>query len=260
MPGASVVELPSGLRILRAYGTLPHPNILGGLVLVTLLGPTTLFLSGKKPNYATLILLSLGLILLVLTFSRSAWVGLVVFVAILVVKSKHLDSRKLLLLISTIAVTLILAFFPLRDFFLTRVADQAVPTEQISKVGRTWLMQQALHMFQKSPVIGIGVGSFILELANTAVEGAPIEPVHNILLLITSELGIVGLLLFFAVCISIALTIVNSRSPSAILASALLAGLGTISFFDHYLWTLAPGRVLLGFVLGLWAGQIKYDA
>jgi len=40
---------------------------------------------------------------------------------------------------------------------------------------------------------------------------------------------------------------------------ALLAGLAVISLFDHYLWTLAPGRLMLGFVLGLWEGQAAHD-
>ncbi len=29
------------------------------------------------------------------------------------------------------------------------------------------------------------------------------------------------------------------------------SGLAVIGIFDHYLWTLAPGRLMLGFVLGL---------
>jgi hypothetical protein len=34
-----------------------------------------------------------------------------------------------------------------------------------------------------------------------------------------------------------------------------------ISLFDHYLWTLAPGRLMLGLVIGLFAGQdVNYDA
>jgi hypothetical protein len=33
-----------------------------------------------------------------------------------------------------------------------------------------------------------------------------------------------------------------------------------ISLFDHYLWTIAPGRVMLGLALGLWAGQVAHDA
>ncbi|NJC97048.1 MAG: hypothetical protein FIB03_12070, partial [Anaerolineae bacterium] len=57
--GASVVQLENGFRLLRAYGTLPHPNILGGFVLLALLGPASLFLARQKPTYQTLLLLSL---------------------------------------------------------------------------------------------------------------------------------------------------------------------------------------------------------
>jgi hypothetical protein len=28
-----------------------------------------------------------------------------------------------------------------------------------------------------------------------------------------------------------------------------------ISLFDHYFWTLAPGRLMLGLVIGLFVGQ-----
>jgi hypothetical protein len=49
------------------------------------------------------------------------------------------------------------------------------------------------------------------------------------------------------------------RNPRAILASGTLAGLGMISLFDHYLWSIAPGRLMLGLALGLWAGQVYRD-
>jgi hypothetical protein len=47
----------------------------------------------------------------------------------------------------------------------------------------------------------------------------------------------------------------KTQNPRAILAGAALAGLGVISLFDHYLWTLAPGRLMLGLVTGLFVGQ-----
>ena len=92
------------------------------------------------------------------------------------------------------------------------------------------------------------------------MEGAPIEPVHNVFLLITAEIGIVGLILIIGLFISITIKICKAHSPQAILASATLTGLGVISLFDHYLWTLAPGRMILGLALGLWAGQVAHDA
>jgi O-antigen ligase len=115
-------------------------------------------------------------------------------------------------------------------------------------------------MIRQYPLAGVGIGSFIIELSNKAVAGAPIEPVHNVFLLATAELGVVGLIVMIGLFISIALNIIKAKSPQAILASATLTGLGIISLFDHYLWTLAPGRLLLGLALGLWAGQIAHDA
>jgi O-antigen ligase len=260
MRGASVVQLANGLRILRAYGTLPHPNILGGLVFVTLLGPISIFLTHKRPNYPALILFCFGIILLGLTFSRSAWLALVAFTGILILKSKYFEVKKLFLLIASVALTIVLTLHPLRDLVFTRIGNSAVATEQNSIVGRVWYTQQALAMIQKHPITGVGIGSFVVELSKTAVEGVLVEPVHNIFLLATAELGIVGLLLIVSLFISITLNIFKARSPQAILASATLTGLGVISLFDHYLWTLAPGRIMLGLVLGLWAGQVAHDA
>ena len=258
--GASVVQLENGLRILRAHGTLPHPNILGGFTLLTLLGPVGLFLNGKKPNYFVLILLALGVILLLLTFSRSAWLGLVAFAAILLWKSKYFERRQIFLLVAVVALTTVITLYPLRELVFTRVSNAPVATEQLSTFGREWLTQQALGMLRNQPLTGVGIGSFIIELSSYAVEGAIIEPVHNIFLLAGSELGIPGLVLVIGLFISIAWNIFKTKTPRAILASAAVAGLGVISLFDHYLWTLAPGRIMLGLALGLWMGQLKNES
>jgi O-antigen ligase len=254
--GASVVQLQNGLRILRAYGTLPHPNILGGFVLICLLGPIYFFFANEKPNYAALILLVLGIILLGLTFSRSAWLGLMGFLGILLLKSKYLDRQRLLLLLAVCIVTIIFTLLPIRSFLFTRIGDPSIHTEQVSSVGRSWLAKQAFNTFREHPIAGVGVGSFILELSKRAVEGAPIEPVHNLFLLIGSELGIVGLVLLAGLIVAVIQQMLQIRIPQAILASGTLAGLGVLGLFDHYLWSIAPGRLMLGLALGLWAGQV----
>ena len=260
MRGASVVQLADGLRILRAYGTLPHPNILGGLALIILLGPASLFLGGRKANYAALMLLVPGIVLIGLTFSRSAWLGLVAFMSILLMKSKHLDRKSLVLFVSAGMITVFLTLYPLRELVFTRISNAPVATEQLSTFGRSWLTEQASSMTRNHPLTGVGIGSFIIELADYAVDGAIIEPVHNLFLLAASELGIVGLLLVTGLFTTIAANIFKARTPKAILAGAALTGLGIVSLFDHYLWTLAPGRIMLGLALGLWAGQASHDA
>ncbi|MEP7135389.1 MAG: O-antigen ligase family protein [Chloroflexota bacterium] len=260
MRGASIVQLTDGVRILRAYGTLPHPNILGGFAFLTLLGPASLFLANKKKNYPALLLFCLGIILIGLTFSRSAWLALVAFVFILILKSKYFERKKLLLLISALILTATLTLYSLRDLVFTRVSNAPVATEQFSLTGREWLMQQAFEMIRAHPLTGVGIGAFIITLAQHAGEGYIIEPVHNVLLLAGAELGIPGLLLLMALFIAFAYQLFKTQKPTAILASATLTGFGVISLFDHYLWTIAPGRMLLGLALGLWAGQVAHDA
>jgi len=256
--GASVVQLANGIRILRAYGTLPHPNILGGLALIMLLGPASLYL--EKQNRPALILFSLGLIVLTLTFSRSAWLGFLAFLAILILKSKYFDRKRIILFVSVCLVSMTLAIYPLRDLVFARVSNSPVATEQFSFIGRAWLAQQAFIMFQQHPLTGVGIGSFVVELSKHTITGEIVEPAHNIFLLAGSELGIVGLLVIAGLFIAIGINIYKAKSQRAILASATLTGLGVISLLDHYLWTVAPGRIMLALVLGLWLGQIEHDA
>jgi hypothetical protein len=258
--GASVVQLENGLRILRAYGTMPHPNILGGFVLLTLLGPASLYFTYRKPSFPVLMLLSLGLVLALLTFSRSAWLALIASASVLILKSKYLGCRKLILLIAASLLTITLSLSFTRDYIFTRLMSQSVATEQISTLGRSWLTEQAVKMIHTHPLTGVGIGSFILELARTSVEGAPIEPVHNVFLLLFAELGVVGLIFVLGLSLVLLLQVIASKTPHSILASAILVGFGTISLFDHYLWTLAPGRIMVGVTVGLWAGQIAKDA
>ena len=257
--GASVVQLEDGLRVLRAYGTLPHPNILSGFAFLCLLAPASFFLKTHKTNIPSLLLYVLGLILLLLTFSRSAWLGLIAFFLFLVLKSEHLNRKLLFLLLAATFITIFFTLIPLQELVFTRISIAPVATEQLSAFGRSWLNRQAVDMILTNPFTGVGIGSFILELAKYAVEGAIIEPVHSIFLLVGAELGLIGLLLLLALIIVIATKMILIHKPQAILASASLIGLGVISLFDHYLWSLAPGRLMLGLALGLWAGQVFQD-
>ncbi len=256
---ASIVKLPDGQAFLRAYGTLPHPNILGGFGLVCLTGPIALFLRKEKPNPFALILLAFGSSLLALTFSRSAWIAVTLFLFILIYNSKSFHPKKAAIIFFTAITVFGLTLFPLRELFLNRVNAPATTTEEFSLVGRAWLTEQAFTVIKEHPLLGVGSGSFIIQLAERAGEFNFVEPVHNIPLLITAELGIFGLILILILIFSIGKNFLTTKNPNAIIIGALLMGLGAISLFDHYLWTLAPGRLMLGFVLGLWEGQIARD-
>ena len=259
--GAVVVQLPSGESFLRAYGTLPHPNILGGFALIFLLAPIAFFLRKENPNNLALLLLIPGISLLALTFSRSAWLALVVFCGVLVWKSANFDRKRLAVLIVVIGLSLAATLLPYRELVQARTVNTSSHAEEFSFIGRAWLNGEAIKMIREYPLTGVGIGSFIIELGRRAGEGYIVEPAHNILLLAGAELGIMGILLVTAIMIFFAYRLFKTRNQNAILLGAVLAGLGFISLFDHYLWTLAPGRMMLGLVIGLFAGQdISHEA
>lgn len=83
------------------------------------------------------------------------------------------------------------------------------------------------------------------------------EPVHNIYLLIATELGILGLAAFLTLLLSIIFNFGIRNFPCVALslgvAVAALMSLSLMAFglVDHFLWTLQPGRLMLWLVVGL---------
>jgi hypothetical protein len=257
MSGASVVQLPDGTRWLRAYGTFPHPNLLGGWILALLASLLALILLPSKWRIPALGLFAAGLLLLGLTFSRSAWLGLFALGSVLLFHWRRFNWKILAMLAIMGFFFLALLFIPLRQAFAARLADDQIQTEQVSSFTRAWLVQRTWEIIQRQPVLGVGVGSYPLALSRHVASFYDIEPVHNIPLLAWSELGPGGLVLLIGLVLTVAIKSIKARRPLAIIFSAVLSGLLIISFFDHYLWTLSPGRLLAGTLLGLWAGQVN---
>jgi len=253
--GASIVGLPNGNAFLRIYGTLPHPNILGGFSFILLLAPVAFFMRKEGPNYLAPLLLLPGTAVLALTFSRSAWLALIVFGAVLIWKSRYFDRKRLVSLLVILSLSFMITLLPYYQLVQARTINTTSHSEAFSLIGRAWLNEEAIKMFTEHPLTGVGIGSFIIELSRRAGEGYVIEPVHNVLLLAAAELGLPGLVLVVALLISFFYRLFKTQNPNAILAGAMLTGLCAISLFDHYLWTLAPGRLMLGLVIGLFVGQ-----
>ena len=255
--GASVVQLADGMRWLRVYGTLPHPNILGGLIFVFLAGLTALYLNQSRLSILLLPLFGLGLILLLVTFSRSAWLAFAVFTLVIVIHFRSFDRKRLIILAVFGMTCLVLVIIPLWPLVFTRSGNMSTSTETFSFIARTWLAQESWLFIRERPLSGLGIGTFIIELAQRATYGYIIEPVHNIPLLVVSELGIVGGLLFVGLAAIIVVYAVRALSSKTIVFSATMVGLGVIAMLDHYLWTLAPGRMILSLTLGILAGQVR---
>jgi len=208
-PGIARVVL-GGREIIRSYATFPHPNVLGGFLAITL--PLVLRLKRTMWFYVVMVC---GIAALILTFSRSAWV-----VSMLGAVWTFIHPEN------------VLAFIPGTMSF----AEESI-------VVRQELNASALSLWQQSPLVGVGLGNFLVNLPQilSSRQIYFLQPVHNIFLLILAETGIIGLLLF-------AYLLWKARSPMVFMI--VLLGL-----VDHYPLTLQQGQLLLTLVLGL--GLVK---
>jgi O-antigen ligase len=137
-------------------------------------------------------------------------------------------------------------------------------TEIRSVEARKMQVPAALELIRMRPVLGVGLGNYptaLHQLARETVAAYPVfQPVYNVALLVTAELGVLGGLLWLFLILSpwIALWLRRWQVPLtawwAGLSGAFLA-LTVISFLDFYVWTAHQGRLMLWLVLGLWARE-----
>lgn len=266
--GTSVVEAGMG-RILRAYGGLPHPNILGGYLMVALLLLVPVVMREERSRrravlWAALITLVFGLSV---TFSRSAWlgaiVGLILIVGVCLPRASREARRRLGGALAVLVAASVLFGVLARDLVAGRVSGGGA-LEARSRTERIAGASEAWQLFRLEPWRGSGIGNYTAALAR-GDPGKPAwayQPVHNVSLLILVELGVIGvailLLSIFAFVFSLRARALPAR-PLSIGILASLSGLVIVSLLDHYLWSLYSGVLLVAIVLGFWLHEAKKE-
>lgn len=267
--GVAVVQA-EGVRWLRPYGLLPHPNILAGFLAVALLMTPAWFLSGSRRRWAagTTIFLC-GLWGLLLTFSRGAWLGFAAgaFAGLPLVWRARAAWRRLVLVL-TLGLAAAGAFAVLYGPFLAAragVGEESI--EQRSVSDRAVYMDFAYRAIRESPLAGVGMGNFpwrasyYLQFTPYDLRG---QPAHHIFLSAWAELGAVGYALTavaLVMGIEAGLTAVrkNSQDERDTLARAAFLGgivaLMIIGLLDHYPWTLLHFQALWWGLLGAAGSQ-----
>jgi hypothetical protein len=260
MSGASVVQVADGRRWLRAYGTLSHPNILGGFLLPGLALAVERFVSqrGRFWLAAAGLMATAGL----LTFSRSAWLaagvmGLTAVWMWLPHRTGPVNWGRARRWALAVVAGLALVSLPVLPMVAARfnLGNLSTVLERRSVIDRLQLSRAAVSMIVDQPLTGAGAGAFVVRLHETMGVELPLEPAHNLPLLLAAEMGAPGLAALTVLAGAVGWRLWQRRRSAAPLEIALgsaLVGMATIGVFDHYWWTMPPARLMLVTVLGLW--------
>jgi O-antigen ligase len=128
-----------------------------------------------------------------------------------------------------------------------------------SYTARVTYNQQGIELIAQNPWFGAGFGQYIGELRRLFhVEPWQYQPVHNVLIFLTAELGILGLIAILYGLYAILRSMWNTPKNDLKLTIYLcLAALLIISLFDHFPVTIQQGQLMTALILGLALGYSR---
>jgi len=257
LPGTSVIER-EGERWLRAYAGFAHPNVFGGWMAVAIVAAVYCILTENRPRVRVVLLCSLVFLScgLAVSFSRSAWIAAAIGVGALSLSLRVREGclpvgkagRELCVVLAIIVLSVSAILVPYRSLLETRF-EATARLERQSLNERAQSYHDAFALMRQHPFIGVGIGNFTSAVAALDPQRPlwSIQPVHNSVLLIIAELGVADLsLIVAAFCYYLKL---RRQSKNPILYS-LFSILFVLALFDHYLWSLHVGSLLVGFFIG----------
>ena len=185
--------------IVRAVGTLYHPNICGGFLVFSLLFSYILFLRIVRKKWISLAIF-LQVVALFLTFSRAALYAWVMATALWFFFLKLKEKKLVFLILASVAFCLILFYPQLSDRGGIFSYNE---TTRGSDMTRLEYQRIATAIILDHPLLGIGFDHYLMD-GYDYVQKVGYEKdfffnfVHNIFLFIGAENGLLGLALFLA--------------------------------------------------------------
>ncbi len=286
--GTSVVETIGG-RWLRAYGSLPHPNILAGYFVVALLLLISNFkfqISNKIQNpkskffllstfYFLLSTFSAGLFF---TFSRGAWAALLVGLILNIITELQINTNitnspspipsplergnirniRKNSLFGSIFVFSVFVFLSLVFWqpFSARILGQG-RLETVSYVERVSSLRQAGDIIQERPLLGTGIGNYTVAIKQKdpsyakASEGKPAFSGWDLQPPHNIYLLIWAELGLIGLLLFLIFLFYLFKLFVIRYSLLVLLPLAILGLFDHYLWSLYAGVMLFWLTCGL---------
>lgn len=268
--GGTATITSHGEQWLRAYGGLPHPNVLGGLLLVSILLVTTHYINTTKRSYLYTIPFLLVYIVLIIgiivTFSRTIWlIGCINLCGLFIyffIYTKKISRTIILLMTICTTITIFGIFFG--HLFFTRITHDTQLSHN-SFSDRKIYLTHAYTLIKDHPFIGTGIGNYTNTIYHAHKASYPIwffQPVHNAYVLLCTEIGIIGFFLLFSFVVFFLRTFQKTfsfKKPDHVTYTLIIFSFCVISLFDHWIWSSHFGVLLCAFFIGIIFNQQTKD-
>ncbi|MDP2692998.1 MAG: O-antigen ligase family protein [bacterium] len=249
--GTSIVNAGDFGRWIRAYGAFSHPNVLGGYLIISLILTILLLSTSKNKRLITMfrVFILFDAVGIFLTFSKSAWLSLLLTLFVVYIFATSGDHKKILKAITPIAVIGLLLLVLYRPLVATRVF-QKTSNEIESTTDRMQGYSESLDIIQNNALLGVGISNYTFAVRNIDKNRNiwEYQPVHNVPLLILAEIGIIGLLLLFGVFLFYIKFFGKNTSVNTLF---WLFPLTPFLLFDHFFWSSYIGILLFGAFVAL---------
>jgi len=235
---------------IRAYGTFSHPNSLAGFLLLA-------WWWWKKQKFKIIkifywVVNWSAILGIILTGSRTIW-GLTL--GMLMASQWQMNDYRLLMKDDKLKRQLIGKTFLFLGIICLILGVVSINYKISDFVGgwdvngfqkREMLGLSTIKMIRENPLFGVGAGNFMVNLPKYQTRGFYwMQPVHNIFLLIWSEIGILGIIMFLILGAN-RLRVFNGKKQFWFLLIVGITGM-----LDHYWLTLPQNTWLLAIMLGL---------
>ena len=246
-----------GMMHLMGVGQFAHYNSLGGITASNLAFLAQLFFYyGWLLKVLFLVFAGIGMRVIMLTGSRTAYVGVIMLGILLVFFSKHKIRNFILIAIIGVGLFTLMPQEYKARFMTLQKATQVVEGEQVqdSMSTRWQIIKDAWNVFLKYPLVGCGLDSFY------QIRGLLFgrwQQTHNLYMQVLTDMGIVGFVSFIYLLVTIWKYIVfikhrlkiNREEKSYLyrLATAiqmflimrLTVGMFGMDLYENYWWLMA---------------------
>ncbi len=222
----------SGKTILRTFGTFPDPHLFS--LYSAMILPLVFYFYQKTYHRRYLIYGFTILLAVLFSFSRAAYLSLIIGSLFFFLNSNPLQLIKKNPLLSYTAFTIIIFIFIIPNGLTARF-NSSFNLQEGSNNGRIEMWHIALQTIYQHPITGLGLGGFANQIDSSFGFRNPIYA-HNLFLDFGAETGIFNLIILFLLVLSPIIYYLNNKNS---LKNTLLAKyLATIFviFFVHSLF------------------------